>query len=95
MNNRLAFSHDYDQSTEKEENQEMEELFWERYAVVGTGRMGKGLDKKPRLLAANFQTPEQAAGQCKRFGLQGWGCQVMPVRIVACPPTVEDKASDG
>ena len=72
----------------------MTKLSWERFAVIGTTQQNSK-DAKPRLLAANCATLDQAAAQCKRYSLQGWGCQVMPVRIIAEPPKVEQSDTLG
>ena len=63
-------------------------LEFQRFAVIGTSCKEK-IQDPPRLLAANHHTADQAADQCKRFALQGWGCQVMPVLIKAMTPTLE------
>jgi len=64
-------------------------LIYHRFAVVGTCDPHGKIQDPPRLLASAHFSAEQAAEQCKRFALQGWGCQVFPEKIELMIPTLE------
>ena len=62
-------------------------LEWERYGIIGTTKNGDAVSP-PKLLTANCITANEAQKQCKHYGDQGWGVQVLCLSIAAQPSNV-------